>query len=533
MKLVNEYSGEWDVAKQVLTVPATQAPLTRTLTTRYLYDGVHRLALAAENPTNVTSPTCPDTGSAWCEKFGYDQPGNRSITWSSNISYSLRGVPGTFDANNRITGPGTGWQYNSRGLLLRNTNTPAWETFNYDLENRLRAFCTQTSDPGQCTFTTTSLAGTGKTQNYYDGEGRRVKKDEGGVITTFVYDAFGRLAAEYPGTPLTAGIRYRTTDHLGTTRVLTDGNGQVVLRQDYLAFGDTTPSTTARVNVTGYGQALDRIQFTGKERDSETGLDWFGMRYMSSAQGRFTSPDKPFADQTPHDPQSWNLYSYTRNNPLKYVDRTGEAIETAWDVLNIGLGVKSFVDNVESGNYGSAVVDAVGIVVDSAAAVVPFVPGGAGAVIKGARLADKADDVVDGVRALSHADDAADAGRTALNLTEGTVGGLRKAGKSDAHHVIQDAAVRDLPGYASSSAPGVQLSGPASKPGTPHNATRSVQQQRGGGTYAAERRIGYKALRKAGATREQARRQIKRADEHFENLGVTGDTATRVPRDRR
>lgn len=150
------------------------------------------------------------------------------------------------------------------------------------------------------------------------------------------------------------------------------------------------------------------MTFTGKEKDAESGLDYFGARYFSGAQGRFTSPDKPFADQDTHDPQSWNLYSYTRNNPLKYVDRTGEAIETAWDVFNIGLGVKSFVDNVRSGNYGSAAIDAVGVVADSAAAMVPFVPGGAGAVITGARLAGKADDLVDGVKALNRVDDAAD-----------------------------------------------------------------------------------------------------------------------------
>lgn len=65
--------------------------------------------------------------------------------------------------------------------------------------------------------------------------------------------------------------------------------------------------------------------FTGKERDAETALDWFGTRYMSSAQGRFTSPDKPFADQHPEDPQSWNLYGYVRNNPLAHIDPTGDA----------------------------------------------------------------------------------------------------------------------------------------------------------------------------------------------------------------
>lgn len=66
-------------------------------------------------------------------------------------------------------------------------------------------------------------------------------------------------------------------------------------------------------------------EFTGKERDTETGLDYFGARYMSSAQGRFTSPDKPFADQHHEDPQSWNMYGYVRNNPLKNTDPDGRA----------------------------------------------------------------------------------------------------------------------------------------------------------------------------------------------------------------
>ena len=73
-----------------------------------------------------------------------------------------------------------------------------------------------------------------------------------------------------------------------------------------------------------------------KERDAETGVDYFGARYMSAAQGRFTSPDRPFADQFVSNPQSWNLYSYVRNNPLRYVDDTGKAAISAL-VKNIAL----------------------------------------------------------------------------------------------------------------------------------------------------------------------------------------------------
>lgn len=67
------------------------------------------------------------------------------------------------------------------------------------------------------------------------------------------------------------------------------------------------------------------MKFTGKERDAETGLDYFEARYFSGAQGRFTSPDQPLLDQNPFEPQSWNLYGYVRNNPLIFWDPTGQA----------------------------------------------------------------------------------------------------------------------------------------------------------------------------------------------------------------
>lgn len=66
---------------------------------------------------------------------------------------------------------------------------------------------------------------------------------------------------------------------------------------------------------------------TSKERDTETGLDYFGARYMSSPQGRFTSPDPLLESADPSDPQTWNRYAYGLNNPLRFIDPTGmEAI---------------------------------------------------------------------------------------------------------------------------------------------------------------------------------------------------------------
>ena len=94
-----------------------------------------------------------------------------------------------------------------------------------------------------------------------------------------------------------------------------------------------------------------------------------------------------------------------------------------------------------------------------------------------------------------------------VGVTE-TIGDLRAAGLKDAHHVIQDAAVRNLPGYDTMAARGVQLPGPSTARGTPHYLATQVQRQAGGGIYAAERRIGYKALRRAGWSEAEARKAI-------------------------
>jgi RHS repeat-associated protein len=75
---------------------------------------------------------------------------------------------------------------------------------------------------------------------------------------------------------------------------------------------------------------------TAKERDNESGLDYFGARYYSGAQGRFTSHDpfnpilriskKSQFDLFLSQPQNWNAYSYTWNNPLRFVDPNGESV---------------------------------------------------------------------------------------------------------------------------------------------------------------------------------------------------------------
>jgi RHS repeat-associated protein len=78
--------------------------------------------------------------------------------------------------------------------------------------------------------------------------------------------------------------------------------------------------------------------FTSKKRDGETGIDYLSARYFSGAQDRLTSPDAPFADQQIEDPQSWNLYSYVRSNPLAHIDSDGRACFSIAGFGNTGSG---------------------------------------------------------------------------------------------------------------------------------------------------------------------------------------------------
>jgi RHS repeat-associated protein len=127
----------------------------------------------------------------------------------------------------------------------------------------------------------------------------------------YVYDAYGELAAEYATVPESwSGTQYLLADHLGSIRRVAWAHPS---QRDFLPFGEEVVPTSAP----------PALKFTGKERDTESGLDYFGARYYSPQQGRFTSPDEPLADQDPADPQSWSLYSYARNNPLRYIDPSG------------------------------------------------------------------------------------------------------------------------------------------------------------------------------------------------------------------
>ncbi|HET6976395.1 MAG TPA: RHS repeat-associated core domain-containing protein [Pyrinomonadaceae bacterium] len=122
-------------------------------------------------------------------------------------------------------------------------------------------------------------------------------------------------------------LRWLVTDQLGTPRMIFDQNGALnsVSRHDYLPFGEElSAGVGGRTTAQGFSDSDGlRQRFTQKERDPETGFDFFGARYYASQQGRFSSPDPWIGSAEPASPQTWNRYTYVLNNPLRLIDPSG------------------------------------------------------------------------------------------------------------------------------------------------------------------------------------------------------------------
>ena len=129
--------------------------------------------------------------------------------------------------------------------------------------------------------------------------------------------SLGLVLMSWAGMARAQVIEYAHMDALGSIRAVTDGTGRVLERHDYLPFGEEWNPAPPRPDN-------QPLRFTGKERDGETGLDYFGARYYGSRIARFTTTDPVYtiADNL-IDPQRWNRYSYGLNNPYRYVDPDG------------------------------------------------------------------------------------------------------------------------------------------------------------------------------------------------------------------
>ena len=117
-----------------------------------------------------------------------------------------------------------------------------------------------------------------------------------------------------PHTPTNVTATYYHWDHLGSVRLATDQNHQVVAQHDFEPFGVIIgPSMNQPGNTHLY---------TGHERDTNSGLDYMHFRYYGSNMGRFMKPD--IIAGKPGDPKSWNLYAYVLGNPMNLVDPNGK-----------------------------------------------------------------------------------------------------------------------------------------------------------------------------------------------------------------
>jgi RHS repeat-associated protein len=228
--------------------------------------------------------------------------------------------------------------YDSAGNLY--TEQPGNMQFTYDAENHL-------------------VSAGGKTY-LYDGDGKRVEKASGSPLVAnklywygtqdspiletdaagnelYRYFSFaGLLVAREEGNDW---VDHYGLDALGNVRWLYSNRGAWDII-DYYPFGGErlSSSTSAGSNT--------RL-FTGKERDPESGLDNFGARYDSSSMGRFMSPDPDNLSGILHmddDPQSWNGYSYVRNNPLNLTDPTGTVFCRAANDAEQKQGVSQVCD---------------------------------------------------------------------------------------------------------------------------------------------------------------------------------------------
>jgi RHS repeat-associated protein len=283
---------------------------------------------------------------------------NGNVTAITNYRDTTRSQAFTYDALNRLT---SGWSSANTGVLSwgENYTIDAWSNLQIapmpskahggyfpnasDVTNRPLGLgydaagnLTNYTAPGQYVYDAENrLSSTAGTTYAYDGNGERVLKSNtstGAAVkrywsmggnTLAEGDGSGNLTAEYiyfggkrvARIDLPANsVHYYLSDHLNSTSIVVSAAGVPEEESDYSPFGTEVVVTSGP----------NKYKFTGKERDTETGLDLMGARYYGSALGRLVTPDPLMIQkQKLIDPQQWNMYQYARNNPQRFIDPTG------------------------------------------------------------------------------------------------------------------------------------------------------------------------------------------------------------------
>ncbi len=274
------------------------------------YDALNRISTLNQSSGNSTG--CSSTFNL---SWTYDAWGNRT---DQNVTGgTCNAFHATVNTQNRLSG--SPYEYDAAGNMTHDAS----HTYFYDAENRLIQV---DGTLGTCSTATACYQ--------YDAFGLRAESNHGSWQMDYIHDLSGKVVADwetssgftgwatgyvYLNGALLAQYQGSTThfahpDHLGSTRLLTGLNQSVVQNLDYLPFGELNSSDSG----------INTHQFTGDERDAETGLDHTWFRQYSSTLGRWMHPDPAgLAAVDPSNPQSWNRYSYVSNDPIDYVDPAG------------------------------------------------------------------------------------------------------------------------------------------------------------------------------------------------------------------
>ncbi len=275
-----------------------------TRTENYAYDTLNRIASGQSS------------GTQWGETFTIDSWGN--LTNEAGIAGKTlhEGLNTSAGTNNRLAGFG----YDAAGNMTSNGST----SYVYDAENRLiwtSGYRYLYDGDGQrvekCVAATSTTAcptsGTNGTL-YWRGAGSDPLAESdlsGNALEDYVFFNGQRVARRDVSTN---NIHYYFSDHLGSHGVVENATGTTCEQDiDYYPYGGVEHDYCPN--------AAQNYKFTGKERDSESGLDYFIARHHGSSLGRFMQPD-PMGGHA-EDPQTLNRYAYVRNNPLSFIDPTG------------------------------------------------------------------------------------------------------------------------------------------------------------------------------------------------------------------
>src|ERR1700687_1328833 len=169
----------------------------------------------------------------------------------------------------------------------------------------------------------------------------------GNVVSTYIFFG-GRRVARRDVSGTSFNVYYYFSDHLGTHSLITDANGTMPpkVESDYYPYGG---------EIQVFGSDTNHYKFTGKERDSESGLDNFGARFDTSSLGRFMSPDpKMVSGLRLVDPQQWNGYAYARNSTTVFVDPDGRELKLAIYYQGISESVAARVGRLASDKFSKA-----------------------------------------------------------------------------------------------------------------------------------------------------------------------------------